>query len=160
MSQVHKNDGSKVTGRQEGTADRGYRDFQRCSNSRIYKNPRLPPSGVLSYTVSSIFSQPSYPMAFTHVYRAMDIAPLTVIPYKPKLQKPSNRNVHNLPSKPLVRQPSSVNTSQGIDSGELSVETLLERTRLVKKVEDCEAIPGNPVSPSDDSKSAQGIRLD
>jgi hypothetical protein len=70
---------------------------------RTYKNSRSSPSGALSYAVSSIFSQPSHLMAFTRVYRSMEIAPLTVIPYKPKLQKPFNRNVHSSTSKPFIK---------------------------------------------------------
>ena len=136
MRQVHEIDGSEMTGRQEGTADRGCRDCPEMFNTNIYKNPRFPRSEALSYAISSIFSQPSNPMAFTHVYRLMEIAPLTVIPYKPKLQKPSNRNVHNLPSKPFVRQPSSLNASQGIDSGESSAETLPESNWLAKNAEE------------------------
>jgi hypothetical protein len=99
-------------------------------------------------------------MAFTHVYHAMGIAPLTVIPYKPKVQKPSNRNVHNLPSKPFVRQPSSLNASQGIDSGELSAETLPDSSWLAKNAENCAAAAGNAVGPGDDPKSARGMRSD
>lgn len=104
--------------------------------------------------------QPSHPMAFTHVYRAMEMAPLTVIPYKPKLQKPSNRNVHNLPSKPFVRLSSSLKASQGIDSGELSAGTLSESSWLAKDAENCEAAAGKAKGPGDDPKSARGMRSD
>jgi hypothetical protein len=51
-------------------------------------------------------------LAFAHVYRNMDIAPLTVIPYKPKLKKSSHRNARSLSYKPVVLQPSSLNASQ------------------------------------------------
>jgi hypothetical protein len=99
-------------------------------------------------------------MAFTHVYRAMEIAPLTVIPYKPKLQKPAIRNVHTLPSKPCVRQSSSLNASQGIDSGESPAETSPECSWLVKNAEDCRVAAGNAVGPVNDPKSAEGTHLD
>jgi hypothetical protein len=154
MRQVHKNDDSEMTGRQEGTVDRGCRDCSKMFNSRIYKNARFLPSGALSCAVS-IFSQPSHPMAFTHVYRAM--APLTVIPYKPKLQKPSNHNVHCIPSKPFVRQPSSLTASQGIDSGESSASA---SSLLARNAENCGAAAGNAVCPGDDPKSARGMRSD
>jgi hypothetical protein len=76
----------------------------------------------------------------------MEINPLTVIPYKPKLQNPSNRNVHKPASKPFVRQPSSLHASQGISSGELSVETVQEKNWLAKNAEECEAAAGNAIT--------------
>ena len=160
MRQVHKSDGSEMTGRQEGTADRGCMDCPEMFKARIYKNPQFPPSGASSCAVSSIFNQPSHPMAFTHVYRAIEITPLTVIPYKPKLQKPSNRNVHNPTSKLSISQPSSINAFQGIDLGKLSVEMLHDSSWLAKNAEDCEATAGNAVGPGDDPKSAPGMRSD
>jgi hypothetical protein len=86
-------------------------------------------------------------MAFTHVYRAMEMAAFAVIPYNPKLQKPSNRNVHSLPSKPFVRHPSSLNASHAIDSGESSAETFPKSSWLAKNAESCEAAAGNAVGP-------------
>jgi hypothetical protein len=100
-------------------------------------------------------------MAFTHVYRAMEIAPLIVIPYKPKLQKPSNRIIHNIPSKPLIRQPSSFNASRRTDPAELTAETLPESSWVAKKnAEDSEAAAGNAVALGDGPRSARGMRSD
>ena len=99
-------------------------------------------------------------MAFTHVYRAMGISPLTVIPCKPQVQKPFNRNVHNPTSKPFVSQHSSVNASRGIDSGKLSAETLRDISWLAKNAEACEATAGNAVGPGDDPKFVPGMRSD
>ena len=96
-------------------------------------------------------------MAFTHVYRAMEMDPLTVIPYKPKLQKPSNRNTYCIPSKPFVRQPSSLTAFQGIDSGESSASA---SSLLVKNAENCGSAAGNAVCPGDDPKSARGMSSD
>jgi hypothetical protein len=99
-------------------------------------------------------------MAFTHVYRAMEIPSLTVIPYEPKPQKPSNSNVHNLPSKPFVRQPNSLNASKRTDSGESLVRMLPKSSLLVKDGENCEAAAGNAVSRGNSPKCAQGMRSD
>lgn len=160
MRQVHESDGSEMTRRQEGTAGGGCRDCPEMFNTRIYKNPRFPPSGALFCTVSSIFSQPSHPMAFTHVHRVMEIPPFTVIPYKPKMQKPSNRSDHNRPSKPLALQPSSLKPSQGTDSGKSLAETSPESSWLAKNAGDYRLAAGNAVGHVNDPKSAEGMRLD
>ena len=97
-------------------------------------------------------------MASTHVYRAVEIAPLTVIPYKPKPQKPSNRNIRNSPPKPSVREPSPLNISQTIDSGESFAETLFfESSGLEKKVGDCVAAARDAVGSGDDPGSTRGM---
>lgn len=100
-------------------------------------------------------------MASTHVYRAMEIAPLTVIPYKPKLQKPSNHNIRNPHPKPSLRQPSPLNISQTVDSGESSAEMpFFESSGLQKKVGDCVAAARDAVSSGDDEESARGMCAD
>ena len=156
MRQVHKNEGSEMTRRQEGTVDRGCKDCSEMFNSRIYKYARFLLSGALSCTVS-IFGQLSQPMAFTQVYCAMEMPPLTVIPYKPKLQKPFNRNTHYIPSKPFVRQPSSLTASQVIDRCESSASA---SSLLAKNAENCGAAAGNAVYPGDGPKSARGMSSD
>jgi hypothetical protein len=90
----------------------------------------------------------------------VEITPLTVIPYKPKLQKPSNRNVQKPFSKPFVRQPGSFNTSQRIDSDESSAGTVPENSSLAKNAEDCGVAAGNAVGLVNDPKSAEGTHLD
>jgi hypothetical protein len=156
---VHGNCGSGMTGRQGRTADGGVGIVQGCTNTRIYKNPQFPVSGALSYA-QSVANRPSHPMAFTHVYRTAEINPLTVIPYKPKLQRTSNCNVHKPPSKPFVRQTNSLHDAQGINSGQPSVETVQGNSCLAKDAEECEAATGNAVGSGDSLKSVRGMRSD
>jgi hypothetical protein len=99
-------------------------------------------------------------MASTHVYRAMEIAPLTVIPYKPKPQKPANHNIRNHHPKPSVRQPSRLNTSQIVDSGESAETPLFESSGLEKKVGDCVAAARDAVSSGDNPESSRGMCAD
>ena len=98
-------------------------------------------------------------MASTHIYRAMERAPLTVIPYKPKPQKPSNlRNPH---PKHSVKQPSPLNIFQTVDSGESSAEMpFFKSIMLEKKVGDCVAAARDAVTSGDDPESARGISAD
>lgn len=71
-------------------------------------------------------------MTSTRVCQAMEIAPFTVIPYKPKPQQPFSRNVHKLRPKPLVKRPSSLFASQAIDL-EAWTKTLLDEDDLLEK---------------------------
>lgn len=99
-------------------------------------------------------------MASTHVYRAMEIAPLTVIPYKPKPQKPSNQNIRNPHPKPSVRKPSRLNISQIVGSGESGETPFFESSRLEKKVGDYVAAARDAIGPGDDPESARGMCAD
>jgi hypothetical protein len=137
-----------------GTVDGGRGDCPEISTS-IYKNPQFPPSGSLSCTVSSIFRKTSHPMALTHVHRAVEIVPFTVIPYKPKMRKPSNRSDHNRPSKPLALQPITPKVSHGTDSNK-SAETSPEDRWLTKNTGDPGVSARNAVALVDARKSAEG----
>lgn len=72
----------------------------------------------------STYGQSSGHMASTHIYRPMEMAPFTVIPFIPNSQKPFNRSIYKPPSKSSIRQPTPLNVSQAIVLGELSSATL------------------------------------
>lgn len=158
MRQVLAIDGNEMTGRQERTADGRCKDCPEI-NTSIYKNPRFPHPGALSCTVSSISSKISLPMVLTHVHRAVEIVPFTVIPYKPKMRKPSNRSDHNRPSKPLAFQPITLKVSHGTDSNK-SAETSPEDRWLRKNTGDPGVPARNAVALADDPKSAEGTSSD
>jgi hypothetical protein len=146
-----------MTARQEGTADGECRGLSR--DVLHHRSTRTPDScsGALSYSLSSICSQPSNLMASTHVYRAMGLAP----PFIPYIPKPFNRSVCKPPSKTLVRQPSSLNASQTADSSESSAETLLSGNNLLeKRAGICEAVARDAVGCGDDPDSARGMCSD
>ena len=134
-----------------------------CRDEQHHRSTRTPDSrssGALSCVLPSICSQTSSMMASTHVYRAMERAPLTVIPYKPKPRKPSNHNIRNNYPKPSARQPSRLNISQTVDSGESAETPLFDYSGLEKKVGDCVAAARDAVSSGDNAESARGMCAD
>lgn len=155
MRQVFEVDGNEMTRWQEGTADAGHWDCPEITTS-IYKNPQFPPSGAVSCAASSIFSQISHAMALTHVLRATEIAPFTVIPYKPKTQKPSKRIDHSAPPKPLALQTGALKASHRIDLNNLCAETSLESKLLTKDASDHGAAARNAVGRLNDLKAVEG----
>jgi hypothetical protein len=94
-------------------------------------------------------------MAFTHVHRVMEIAPFTVIPYKPKIQKPSNS-----PSKPVALQPSYLEASQRTNSGKSLAQISPESSWLAKNAEEGRVAARNVVGLVNDPESAEGMHLD
>ena len=154
MRQVHEIDGKR--GRQMERALPG--DVQ---HDRSIRTPDSRPSRVLSGVLSSIWSLLLSSMISTHLYHTMEIAPLTIIPYKPKPQKPLNHNVHNPLSKPLVKQPNSLHTFQAIDSVKSSTETPLRKNGSPEKeTRGCEAAARHVGGPGEDPDSGRGMCSD
>jgi hypothetical protein len=90
----------------------------------------------------------------------MGTASFTVIPYKPKTQKPSNRSDHSAPPKTLALQPGALKASHRTGSNNWCAETSTENKLLTKDTSDDGVAAGNAVGLVNDPKGVEGTHSD